>query len=166
LRRDVAVRYERARRNRSVRDASVKANADAIMNSLDFLRPECSVEELARPEFIADDFAAAGIESKDDIRAAFSSNFYFGCEADDRTTLWAFDPRMVFGCGRCSAPTSRTLMSPDFREVIPEAFETVAKGFVTAQDFREFTFTNAAMLHTRNNPGFLQGYRCRASGCR
>ena len=87
----------------------LKANADAIMNSLDFLRPECSVEELARPEFVVDDFAAAGIQSKDDIRAAFSSNFYFGCEADDRTTLWAFDPRMAFGCGRCSAPTSRTL---------------------------------------------------------
>jgi hypothetical protein len=25
------------------------------------------------------------------------------------------------------------------------------------QDFREFTFTNAAMLHTRNNPGFFKG---------
>ena len=39
----------------------------------------------------------------------------------------------------------------------PEAFEMVEKGFVTAQDFREFTFTNAAMLHTRNNPGFFKG---------
>jgi len=46
---------------------------------------------------------------------------------------------------------------PDFREVIPEAFEMVEKGFVTEQDFREFTFTNAAMLHTRNNPGFFKG---------
>ena len=43
---------------------------------------------------------------------------------------------------------------PDFREVIPEAFEMVEKGFVIEQDFRDFTFTNAAMLHTRNNPGF------------
>jgi len=43
---------------------------------------------------------------------------------------------------------------PDFREVIPEAFEMVEKGFVIEQDFREFSFTNAAMLHTRNNPGF------------
>jgi hypothetical protein len=33
----------------------------------------------------------------------------------------------------------------------------VEKGFVTEQDFREFTFTNAAMLHTRNNPGFFKG---------
>jgi hypothetical protein len=31
----------------------------------------------------------------------------------------------------------------------------VKKGFVTEQNFREFTFTNAAMLHTRNNPGFF-----------
>jgi hypothetical protein len=46
---------------------------------------------------------------------------------------------------------------PDFREVISEAFGMVEKGFVTEQDFREFTFTNAAMLHTRNNPRFFKG---------
>jgi hypothetical protein len=45
---------------------------------------------------------------------------------------------------------------PDFADVIPEAFDMVEKGFVTEQDFREFTFTNAAMLHTRNNPGFFK----------
>jgi hypothetical protein len=33
----------------------------------------------------------------------------------------------------------------------------VEKGFVTEQDFREFTFTNAARLHTGNNPGFFTG---------
>ena len=33
----------------------------------------------------------------------------------------------------------------------------VEKGFVTEQDSREFTFTNAAMLHTRNNSGFFKG---------
>ena len=46
---------------------------------------------------------------------------------------------------------------PDFREVIPEAFELVGKGFITEQDFREFTFVNAAQLHTRNNPNFFKG---------
>ena len=35
--------------------------------------------------------------------------------------------------------------------------EMVEKGFVTEHNFREFTFTNAAMLHTRNNPGFFKG---------
>ena len=28
---------------------------------------------------------------------------------------------------------------------------------VTEQDFREFTFTNAALLHTRNNRDFFKG---------
>ena len=138
-------------------DARLKANADAIMNSLDFLRPECSVEELARPEFVADDFAAAGIESKDDIRAVFSGNFYFGCEADDRTTMWAFDPRMGFRLRPVFSSDFTHFDVPDFREVIPEAFEMVEKGFVTEQDFREFTFANAATLHTRNNPDFFKG---------
>jgi hypothetical protein len=32
----------------------------------------------------------------------------------------------------------------------------MVEGFVTEQDFREFTFTNAAMLQTRNNPGFFK----------
>jgi hypothetical protein len=44
----------------------------------------------------------------------------------------------------------------DFCEVIPEAFEMVEKRSVTEQDFREFAFTNAAMVHTRNNPGFFK----------
>ena len=32
----------------------------------------------------------------------------------------------------------------------------VEKGFVTDQDFRDLSFTNAAMLHTRNNSGFFK----------
>jgi len=49
-------------------DQKLKANADAIMNSLDVFRPECSLEELARPEHVVDDFEAAGITSKEDVR--------------------------------------------------------------------------------------------------
>jgi hypothetical protein len=127
------------------------------MNNLDFLRPECSVEELARPEYIANDFAAAGIESKEDICALFSTKFYFGCEADDRTTIWAFDPRMGFRLRPVFSSDFTHFDVPDFADVIPEAFEMVEKRFVTDQDFREFTFTNAAMLHTRNNPDFFNG---------
>jgi hypothetical protein len=46
---------------------------------------------------------------------------------------------------------------PDFADVIPESVRVGREEFVTAQDFREFTFTNAALLHTRNNPGFFTG---------
>jgi predicted TIM-barrel fold metal-dependent hydrolase len=138
-------------------DQKLQANADGIMNSLEPFRPECSLEELSRPEHVADDFAAAGINSKDDVRAVFSDNFYFGCEADDRATMWAFDPRMGVRLRPVFSSDFTHFDVPDFADVIPEAFEMVEKGFVTEQDFREFTFTNAAMLHTRNNPDFFKG---------
>jgi predicted TIM-barrel fold metal-dependent hydrolase len=138
-------------------DQRLKANADAIMNSLDAFRPECSIEELAQPEHVVDDFEAAGINSKEDVRAVFSGNFYFGCEADDRATVWAFDPRMGVRLRPVFSSDFTHFDVPDFREVIPEAFEMVERGFVTEQDFKEFTFTNAACLHTRNNPGFFKG---------
>jgi predicted TIM-barrel fold metal-dependent hydrolase len=138
-------------------DQRLKANADTIMNHLDVFRPNCSIEELSRPEHVVDDFEAAGINSKEDVRAVFSDNFYFGCEADDRATMWAFDPRMGVRLRPVFSSDFTHFDVPDFGEVIPEAFEMVEKGFVTAQDFREFTFTNAARLHTRNNPDFFKG---------
>lgn len=138
-------------------DERLKANADALMNNLDAFRPECSLDELARPEHVFDDFEAAGIQSKDDVRAVFTGNFYFGCEADDRATLWAFDPRMGVRMRPVFSSDFTHFDVPDFREVIPEAFEMVERGWVTEQDFREFTFTNAARLHTRNNPNFFKG---------
>ena len=46
---------------------------------------------------------------------------------------------------------------PDFGEVMPEAFENVARGYMSEQDFREFTFTNVARLHGANNPDFFAG---------
>jgi hypothetical protein len=138
-------------------DAKLKANADAIMRNLDAFRPEVDVAELSRPEHVADDFAASGVASKDDIRAVFSGNFYFGCEAEDRATLWAFDPRMGVRLRPVFSSDFTHFDVPDFRDVIPEAFEMVEHGFVTEQDFRELTFSNAARLHTRNNPGFFAG---------
>ncbi|MGH8667353.1 MAG: amidohydrolase family protein [Burkholderiales bacterium] len=138
-------------------NARLKANADAIMRNLDAFRPEVDIAELSRPEHVVDDFEASGVASKADIRAVFADNFYFGCEADDRATLWAFDPRMGVRLRPLFSSDFTHFDVPDFRDVIPEAFEMVEHGFVTEQDFREFTFTNAARLHTRNNPGFFTG---------
>lgn len=135
----------------------LKANADALMNNLDAFRPECSLDELSRPEYVTDDFEAAGVNSKEDVRAVFSGNFYFGCEADDRATMWAFDPRMEVRLRPVFSSDFTHFDVPDFGEVIPEAFELVEKGFISEQDFREFTFTNAVRLHTRNNPEFFKG---------
>jgi predicted TIM-barrel fold metal-dependent hydrolase len=138
-------------------DQRLKASVEAIIGSLDAFRPECSLEELARPEHVVDDFEASGVNSKQDVRAVFTDNFYFGCEADDRATMWAFDPRMGVRLRPVFSSDFTHFDVPDFREVIPEAFEMVEKRFVTEHDFREFTFTNAARLHTRNNPNFFKG---------
>jgi hypothetical protein len=138
-------------------DAKVKAHADAITGSLDAFRPEVGIEELCRPEHVVDDFEASGVSSKAGIRAVFGESFYFGCEADDRATLWAFDPRMSVRLRPVFSSDFTHFDVPDFRDVIPEAYELVERGYVTEQDFREFTFTNAARLHTRGNPAFFRG---------
>ena len=138
-------------------DDRLKGSIDAIMNNLDAFRPECSIEELSWPEHVFDDFEAAGIQSKNDVCNVFTSNFYFGCEADDRATMWAFDPRMGVRLRPVFSSDFTHFDVPDFREVIPEAYEMVEKRYMTEQDFREFTFANAARLHTRNNPAFFEG---------
>jgi predicted TIM-barrel fold metal-dependent hydrolase len=138
-------------------DERLKKSTDAIFGSLDAFRPECDVNELAREEHVVDDFEAAGVESKDDIRRVFSGSFYFGCEADDRATMWAFDPRMGIRMRPVFSSDFTHFDVPDFEEVIPEAYEMVERRFVTEADFREFTFANAARLHTRTNPDFFKG---------
>jgi predicted TIM-barrel fold metal-dependent hydrolase len=141
---------------RSYGDERLKTSADAIMHNLDAFRPECSLEELSRPEHVHDDFASAAIDSKDDVRSAFD-HYYFGCEADDRATVWAFDRRLGARLRPVFSSDFTHFDVPDFEEVVPEAYEMLERGFMSAQDFREFTFTNAARLHTRNNPGFFAG---------
>ena len=138
-------------------DAKLKARAEAIVGSLDAFRPECSVEELSKPEHVVDDFDASGVKSKADIRKVFSENFYFGCEADDRATMWAFDPRMGIRLRPVFSSDFTHFDVPDFEDVIPEVYENIEKGYMSEQDFREFTFVNAAQLHTRNNRDFFKG---------
>ena len=138
-------------------DARARASTEAIIGSLDAFRPECSTEELSRPEHVTDDFEAAGVKTKADIRNVFANNYFFGCEADDRATMWAFDPRMGVRLRPVFSSDITHFDVPDFADVVPEAYENVEKGFMNEQDFREFTFTNAALLHTRNNANFFKG---------
>jgi hypothetical protein len=71
--------------------------------------------------------------------------------------MWAFDPRMGIRLRPVFSSDFTHFDVPDFEDVIPEVFENIEKGFMTEQDFREFTFTNAARLHTRNNLDFFKG---------
>jgi len=42
---------------------------------------------------------------------------------------------------------------------VPEAYELVEEGFITADDFRDFTFTNSVRLWGTQNPRFFDGTR-------
>ena len=42
---------------------------------------------------------------------------------------------------------------------MPEAYEPVEDGHITASDFRDFTFANAVQLRGRQNPRFFEGAR-------
>ena len=45
------------------------------------------------------------------------------------------------------------------RHPLPEAYELVEDGHITAQDFRDFTFVNAVRLWGTQNPKFFEGTR-------
>jgi hypothetical protein len=102
-------------------------------------------------------FERAGVESKADIVELYSRRFYFGCEADDPATAWAFDPlrgaplKTVF---------SSDLSHPDvpvMTHVLPEAYELLEKGLLSAADFERFVFSNGVRLHGQMNPNFFVG---------
>ncbi len=107
-----------------------------------------------------DDWAACGIERVEDIGELFVPRFYFGCEADDPMTAWAFRSDLNPLGARI-----RTLFGSDvghwdvaeMTSVLPEAREMVDGGRISEGDFRDFVFGNAARFWTALNPGFFRG---------
>jgi hypothetical protein len=115
---------------------------------------------LSNPGDRLEDFAAAGIESVEDIRDTFLRNFRFGCEADDPLNATAFDARTNPLGARLRAIFSSDIGHwdvPDMSEVLEEAWELVEKGLLSEADFKDFTFTNAATMWAEADPDFFQG---------
>jgi predicted TIM-barrel fold metal-dependent hydrolase len=109
------------------------------------------------PEF--DDYAACNIARKEDWIELYAKPFYFGCEADDRMNVTAFGRANPFGA-RINAIFSSDIGHfdvPDMLHPVPEAHELVEDGFITPDDFRDFTFANAVRLWGTQNPRFFEG---------
>ncbi len=107
-----------------------------------------------------DDFAPCGIERAEDIRDIFVPNFYFGCEADDPMTTWAYNRKVnPYGAKLNTLFGSDVghFDVPDMRDVLPEAYEGVEDGIMTEDDFRDFVFANPARFWTSLNPDFFKG---------
>jgi predicted TIM-barrel fold metal-dependent hydrolase len=108
-----------------------------------------------------DDFAALGVDSVEEIHDLFVPRFYFGCEADDPMTTWAFKTEV----NPCNARLHAVLGFdmghwdvPDIRGILPEARVMVEHGLITEVDFRRFTFENAREFFGLN-PAFFDGTR-------
>ena len=107
-----------------------------------------------------DDFAACEIERVEDFLDLFVRSFAFGCEADDPANAWAFDRRVNPLGARLSAMFGSDIGHfdvPDVSHVLPEAYELVDDGLITADDFRDFTFGNVVRFQTAANPNFFKG---------
>jgi predicted TIM-barrel fold metal-dependent hydrolase len=107
-----------------------------------------------------DEFAACGLRELRDLRQLFVDPFYFGCEADDRLVSVAFNRRL----NPLGAPLKPVFGSDighwdvlDAVSVLTEAWTQVSAGLMTAENFRDFTFVNPAMLHLSMNPDYFRG---------
>ncbi len=107
-----------------------------------------------------DDFSACRIESVDDFRDLFVRSFYFGCEADDRMNVWAFSRRSNPLGAKLQALFGSDIGHFDVAEmsgVLPEAYERVEEGLMSAQDFRDFVFEHPVRFLGAGNPDFFRG---------
>jgi predicted TIM-barrel fold metal-dependent hydrolase len=135
--------------------------SEAVVERLD--RLDEALIMLSDPEedrATLDEFADSGVESAEDIKAVFEQQFYFGCEADDPMNAIAFDRDKIPQHARMNAIFASDIGHwdvPDFREVLPEAWELVEDGHLDEQDFRAFTCDNAVALLTATNPDFFAG---------
>jgi predicted TIM-barrel fold metal-dependent hydrolase len=121
--------------------------------------PNKDEDELTGGVPVYDDYAACEITRKEDWIDLFVKPFYFGCEADDRMNAVAFSKVNPFGA-RINAIYSSDIGHfdvPDMLQVLPEAYELVEDGLMTADDFHDFTFGNAVRLWGAGNPRFFEG---------
>jgi predicted TIM-barrel fold metal-dependent hydrolase len=107
-----------------------------------------------------DEFREAGVARKGDIKEIFEKRFYFGCEADDPMNAIAFDRAKIPMKARLNAIFASDIGHwdvPDFRGVLPEAWELVEEGHLDFVDFKAFTCDNAIGLLAGGNPDFFRG---------
>jgi hypothetical protein len=150
-----------------------KLNVDLLVEMFekygnDYLTPDRIREEphqsinsnLFVPVEEVDDFAPTGVSKAEDIRDIFDTNFYFGCEADDRLNSVAFDARLNHYGLKLNAILGSDIGHwdvPDMTKVMVEAYEMVEDGFITDEDFRDFSFGNVVGMHAGMNPDFFKG---------
>ncbi len=116
-----------------------------------------TMQKFTATKDIFHDFEAAGITSSKEIISQIDRSYWFGCEADDPLVRLAFDGALPEGA------TLNAIFSSDvghwdvpvMAEVLPEVWEQVDNGWLTQDQFRAFTFTNAHRFFTEARPDFF-----------
>jgi predicted TIM-barrel fold metal-dependent hydrolase len=111
------------------------------------------------PEML-DEWVHCEIHREEDFRRLFVDSFYFGCEADDPITAWAFNTRVNPLSTRLKVLFGSDIGHfdvPDMRNVVAEAYELVEEGLITSEDFRDFVFTNPVSFYQSLNDDFFSG---------
>lgn len=143
---------------RSLFERHGSSRVKAALDRLDGALAPLAADRVGADE--RDEFAASGITAPDQIAELFTSRFFFGCEADDPMAAVAFDPRLPPVGEELRAMFASDIGHfdvPDCREVLPESWELVEHGRIDREQFRKFTFSNAAALWTARNPAFFEG---------
>jgi hypothetical protein len=107
-----------------------------------------------------DEWAAMALSDESDFADRYAARLFFGCEADDRANVLAFDTRLTPLRVRFNAVFGSDIGHfdvPDMRHVVAEAYELREEGLMSEADFRDFTFGNAVRLHGGMNPRFFEG---------
>jgi hypothetical protein len=102
------------------------------------------------------------MSSVEEMQDLFVAPFYFGCEADDPMNAHAFNRSVnPFGAALKAILGSDNAHWDviDMAGVLHEAYEQVEHGVMSADDFRDFAFTNPVRLHAGMNPDFFDGTR-------
>ena len=155
--------YDPAHLDRELMESLLRDKGDDVLAIAGHDSVAAAVEMMGtslEPVELIDEFAALGPLATEDLRDAFTRNFYFGCEADDRMNALAFDTRLNAFGAQLKAIFSSDIGHwdvPDISEVLEEAWELVDHGLLTQDDFRAFTYGNTAELYTANNPSFFDG---------
>ncbi len=160
--REAIAHYDPAELDRGLIEQLLKEHAPApVRGALD--RLDDALLMLSDPEedrSLIDEFAACGVDSTEDIKDLFEQRFFFGCEADDPMNAIAFDRDKIPMRARLNAIFASDIGHwdvPDFRGVLPEAWELVDDGHLDANDFRAFTCDNAIGLLAGARPDFFEG---------
>ena len=138
-----------------------KFGTDAMRERAD--RLSYGLNMLSEPEddpVVVDEFAESLVEDVGDVLDIFTRQYHFGCEADDPMNALAFNRDLNPHGARLRGVFASDIGHwdvPDFRGVLPEAYELVEDGHFTEHDFMEFVFGNPVSLWAGANPAFFKG---------